>query len=117
MTVLSPLAELLPVAEAGPSQYLIEASGVSKKYCRNFRKSLSYAVRDVVGGFFPGRDLSRLRPDEFWAVKDVSFTLSRGDSLGLIGQNGAGKSTLLKMLIGQRALTAGTISTRGRVVA
>jgi ABC-type polysaccharide/polyol phosphate transport system ATPase subunit len=90
---------------------------VSKKYCRSFRKSLSYAVRDVLRGLFPGVESAILRPDEFWAVKDVSFTLSRGDSLGLIGLNGAGKSTLLKILTGQRALTAGKVIMRGRVVA
>jgi len=103
--------------EIALSECLIEANGVSKKYCRNFRKSLSYAIRDVFRGLVPGRDLVTLRRDEFWAVKDVSFTLNRGDSLGLIGQNGAGKSTLLKMLTGQRALTSGRIVTRGRIVA
>jgi len=102
--------------QAVESTYLIEAEGVSKKYCRNFRKSLSYAVRDILRSLFPVKDSAILRPDEFWAVKDVSFTLSRGDSLGLIGQNGAGKSTLLKLLTGQRGLTAGKVIMRGRVV-
>jgi lipopolysaccharide transport system ATP-binding protein len=41
-----------------------------------------------------------LRPDEFYAVRDVSFTLRRGECLGLIGQNEAGESTLLRMLNG-----------------
>jgi lipopolysaccharide transport system ATP-binding protein len=108
---------LSAASEAVESACLIEAVGVSKKYCRNFRKSLSYAMRDVLRGLLPGKDRAILRPDEFWAVKDVSFTLSRGDSLGLIGQNGAGKSTLLKILTGQRALTAGKVTMRGRVVA
>ncbi len=98
-------------------EHLIQATHVSKKYCRDFRKSLWYAARDVVGGFLPGRDPAILRQKEFWAVRDVSFTLGRGDSLGLIGHNGAGKSTLLKMLTGQRGLTAGRIVTRGRAVA
>ena len=113
-------ASALPVfatPQAVDSTYLIEAVDVSKKYCRNFRNSLSYAVRDVLSSFFPRKNRTMLRPDEFWAVKDVSFTLSRGDSLGLIGQNGAGKSTLLKILTGQRALTAGKVIMRGRVVA
>jgi ABC-type polysaccharide/polyol phosphate transport system ATPase subunit len=42
----------------------------------------------------------RLRRDEFWAVRDVSFEVKRGECLGLIGHNGAGKSALLKMLNG-----------------
>jgi ABC-type polysaccharide/polyol phosphate transport system ATPase subunit len=113
----APTLPVFAAPQAVESACLIEAVGVSKKYCRNFRKSLSYAMRDVLCGLFPGNDRTILRPDEFWAVKDVSFTLNRGDSLGLIGQNGAGKSTLLKLLTGQRALTAGKVITRGRVVA
>ena len=106
-----------PQPAADPAECLIEAKGVSKKYCRDFRKSLRYALQDVVRSFLGGQDRTFLRKDEFWAVQDVSFTVRRGDSLGLIGSNGAGKSTLLKMLSGQRTLTAGRIVTRGRVVA
>jgi ABC-type polysaccharide/polyol phosphate transport system ATPase subunit len=113
----APALPVFAAPQAVESTCLIEAVGVSKKYCRNFRKSLSYAVRDVLRSLFPGKDRTILRPDEFWAVQDVSFTLGRGDSLGLIGQNGAGKSTLLKILTGQRALTAGKVIMRGRVVA
>jgi lipopolysaccharide transport system ATP-binding protein len=51
---------------------------------------------------------------EFWAVKDVSFAVERGEALGIIGHNGAGKSTILKMLSGITAPTAGEISLRGR---
>jgi ABC-type polysaccharide/polyol phosphate transport system ATPase subunit len=58
-----------------------------------------------------------LREHEFWAIDNISFQLRRGDSLGLLGRNGTGKSTLLKMLTGQRSLTAGTVATRGRIVA
>jgi len=56
-----------------------------------------------------------LRPGEFWAVKDVSFELRRGECLGLIGHNGAGKTTLLKMLNGLIKPDRGTITMRGRV--
>ena len=55
-----------------------------------------------------------LRPGEFWAVKDVSFELRRGECLGLIGHNGAGKTTLLKMLNGLIKPDAGSITMRGR---
>ncbi len=54
---------------------------------------------------------------EFWAVKDVSFTVERGKSLGIIGHNGAGKSTILKMLSGITAPTKGEIAIRGRLSA
>lgn len=56
-----------------------------------------------------------LRAGEFWAVRDVSFELRRGECLGLIGHNGAGKTTLLKMLNGLIKPDRGTITMRGRV--
>ena len=55
-----------------------------------------------------------LRDGEFFAVKDVSFELRRGECLGLIGHNGAGKTTLLKMLNGLIKPDAGSITMRGR---
>jgi lipopolysaccharide transport system ATP-binding protein len=56
-----------------------------------------------------------LRDDEFWAVKNVTFELRRGECLGLIGRNGAGKTTLLKMLNGLIKPDSGRITMRGRV--
>lgn len=56
-----------------------------------------------------------LRPGEFWANKDISFELRRGECIGLIGKNGAGKTTLLKMLNGLIKPDSGTIEMRGRV--
>ena len=50
------------------------------------------------------------------AVKDVSFSLRRGDILGLVGENGAGKSTLIKLLGGEHALDSGTMVYRGKTV-
>ncbi len=58
-----------------------------------------------------------LREGEFYAVKDVSFELRRGECLGLIGHNGAGKTTLLKMLNGLIKPDAGSITMGGGVVA
>jgi len=56
-----------------------------------------------------------LRQDEFWALKDISFEVKRGECLGLIGHNGAGKSTLLKLLNGLIRPDAGSIEMCGRV--
>jgi lipopolysaccharide transport system ATP-binding protein len=53
--------------------------------------------------------------DVFWALKDVSFNLQKGEILGIIGQNGAGKSTLLKLLSRITYPSAGKIETRGKV--
>ena len=57
------------------------------------------------------------RAKEFWAVKDVSFELSRGDFLGIVGSNGAGKSTLLKSLAGIMHPSEGYIEHNGRIAA
>jgi len=110
---------------------LVSVEYVSKKFCRSLKRSLWYGARDVASALSPfsreksepaGERLSvperkPLRPDEFWALDDVSFQLRRGECLGLIGHNGAGKSTLLKILNGLVPPDEGRIMMRGRVAA
>ncbi len=62
------------------------------------------------------RNLRRGKRD-FWALKDVSFAVERGEALGIIGHNGAGKSTILKLLSGITTPTAGEIEINGRLAA
>lgn len=57
----------------------------------------------------------QIKYNEFWALKDVSFEIYRGDSLGLIGLNGSGKSTMLKTIAGVLKPTKGRVEVRGNV--
>jgi ABC-type polysaccharide/polyol phosphate transport system ATPase subunit len=105
---------------------LVRVDNVSKRFCRSLKKSLWYGLQDLgseLGGHRHGGGVGlpqssadvALRKDEFWAVKDVSFELRRGECLGLIGRNGAGKTTLLKVLNGLIKPDTGRIEMRGRV--
>jgi ABC-type polysaccharide/polyol phosphate transport system ATPase subunit len=105
---------------------LVSVENVSKRFCRSLKRSLWYGMQDLGselggrrhggGGGLPQSSADvELRKDEFWAVKDVSFELRRGECLGLIGRNGAGKTTLLRMLNGLIKPDTGRIETRGEV--
>ncbi|QVL50135.1 MAG: ATP-binding cassette domain-containing protein [Thiocapsa sp.] len=99
------------------SDTLIKVEGVSKKFCRSLKKSLWYGVQDL-GNEIRGRrhgGKGELRADEFWAIRDVSFQVGRGECLGMIGKNGAGKSTLLKILTGLIKPDEGQVTLRGRI--
>lgn len=100
------------------SDTLVKVEHVSKKFSRTLKQSLWYGVQDVAAELL-GRDgvRERLRKDEFWAVRDVSLEVKRGETLGLIGHNGAGKTTLLRMLNGLIKPDMGKITIRGNMQA
>ena len=96
-------------------EVLVKVENVSKKFCKDLKTSLWYGAKDLSYEFLGFNRKATLREKEFWAVKDVSFELKRGECLGLIGHNGAGKSTLLKILNGLIKPDKGKITLKGRI--
>jgi lipopolysaccharide transport system ATP-binding protein len=78
-------------------------------------KPLALSLQNV--GAFYWRQVGYLRREQFWALKDVSFELRHGESLGVIGRNGAGKSTLLQVLAGILRPDRGNLINHGVQVA
>ena len=91
------------------SDNAIEAVGLSKKFLMATERRTSLKER-LVRGRAPA-------PKTFWALKDATFSVPRGSSLGIIGHNGSGKSTALKVLTGIYRPTSGTVKVNGSVSA
>ena len=107
---------------------VIRVEGLSKKYILGQRSGsaggLRHAIEDAIASPFrwakrvaSGAKASRPRPEnaEFWALRDVTFDVRRGEVVGIVGRNGAGKSTLLKVLSRITDPTEGRIGLKGRV--
>lgn len=94
---------------------LLDVHDLGKKYARTLRRSLRYGMQDVVTEALRRRHGEELREEEFWALRDVSFRLHRGECLAVLGSNGAGKSTLLKVLSGILAPDRGYVRQQGRL--
>ena len=102
-----------------PSKYPIQFEHVWKQYQVGLQHHrIGDALPMVVRGWFNRAQPSGGATDgKFWAVKDVSFSVQRGETLGIIGRNGAGKSTILKLLSGITAQDRGKLSVKGRMAA
>lgn len=96
-------------------EILVSVQNVSKKFSMDMRSSLKYGALDIIKSTLGIKINKELRPKEFWAVKDISFKLRRGECIGLIGHNGAGKSSLLKVLNGLYAPDKGQIVMKGKI--
>jgi lipopolysaccharide transport system ATP-binding protein len=106
------------------SDFAIKVENVSKAYTiwRDPSARLKHPFLDLAGELFPA-----LRPridrkmqglcTEFYALRDVSFEVRKGESVGIIGRNGSGKSTLLQIIAGTLQPTEGSVTVNGRVAA
>lgn len=95
------------------TDYALRVQNISKEYRISGFTAQYRTIRDVLVGLVKRQ---APRPQEtFWALKDVSFDVERGEVLGIIGRNGAGKSTLLKILSRITTPTSGRAEVYGRI--
>ncbi|HWX85066.1 MAG TPA: ABC transporter ATP-binding protein [Xanthobacteraceae bacterium] len=103
------------------SDVAVSVNDLGKKYrIRHQRRERYVALRDVIADGFRsvlrgGTDRAAAAVEDFWALKDVSFEVKRGEVVGIIGRNGAGKSTLLKVISRITEPSEGRIELNGRV--
>ena len=94
----------------------IEFDCVSKKFARGEKfDSLRDLIPSMTNWMFSAGREQGLQKKEFWGLQDVSFSVGRGESLGIIGPNGSGKSTTLKLLSGILKPDRGSLRVRGRL--
>ena len=101
------------------SDTVLEVEYLSKLYSRAqgaTRQRLARTFGRILLGLSP-KPPTNLKKGEFWSLKNVSFSLKRGEALGIIGFNGAGKTTLLRLLAGQLLPDEGEIRILGKVAA
>jgi len=86
---------------------------VWKKYY--FHQVFHRSLREDIVNFFKKRPKNEMGKGEFWALKDITFRVRKGECVGLYGPNGAGKSTILKLIARVTYPTKGTVTVKGRV--
>lgn len=87
-------------------KFAIKINNVSKRFKRGHKLLLKEALLDL---FRPAKQ------ENFWALRNISFNIKKGESLGIIGENGSGKSTILKLIAGVLIPTYGMINITGKI--
>ena len=90
---------------------MIKIENVSMKF--NLEIEKDFSMKQAFVNFFTKKKKKNKKNDDFWALKNVSFTVDKGEVVGLIGSNGAGKSTLLKVVSGVMKPTSGKVTVQG----
>ena len=90
---------------------MIKLENVSMKFNLGIEKEFS--IKQAFVNFFSFKKKPKKTKSEFWALKNVSFEVKKGEVIGLIGSNGAGKSTMLKVVSGVMKPTKGQVTTNG----
>jgi len=93
----------------------IQVTSAGKKFRRGLHAAFTYAFQDGIAALIRLPPRKTLRKHEFWAVQNISFSVSRGECLAIIGPNGAGKSTLLKLINREYRPDAGSVQARAPV--
>jgi lipopolysaccharide transport system ATP-binding protein len=98
---------------------VISVENLGKKYIISHQGSANDTFREMITksakNIFKNKSFKNNRKEEFWALKNVSFQVDKGDRIGIIGRNGSGKSTLLKLLSRITEPTEGKIRIRGKI--
>lgn len=100
---------------ANHGDVLLSVEQLSKKFCRDLKRSVIYAASDIFSELIGKSRSSNLRYKEFYALKDVTFSVKRGQAVGLVGANGSGKTTLLRVISGLLKPDSGRVSVLGSV--
>jgi len=94
---------------------LLKVVGLSKRFTLNNKKVNAPSLKRILRTMIGLNEEVVIEDDYFWALKEVSFSINRGENIGIVGLNGAGKSTLLKLVLNRFPSDSGVIERYGSV--